>query len=1171
MQYLNRLWGFILLVGISLTHSNLNADSLRIITFADLIRLEGRFVCRLGNRNNLMRLHGPDAPRIEIPSPRSGMVKLLPRLPELRSRERRLKKALENQTDPRSIVTAKRSLRFTRKLIRLTRECLALRPPTSEPPPSPPTMPTPTATPTPFVPRSLAQETVATFYGSSFTVTYYVISEGETRSGEAAAITLEPVSTTDPYRASVRVYDPDEELVVLEQQERDTSENSAQLFSPEPSKSLPTEPFALAKSGIYEVRVSGNSNVRVKLRLPDDVGWGISFQNGWNRPFIGAQPTMYTWMPQHPNRSLRLTMKSSGASLGLQFPNQALTPILKPGTSIVDRWELTVPPSTATQGFVQAVTLPASQNWEFLAFGMPFILSRTPEEAEAIGAGLARVKGGSMDGYLISHRFQQTIADLLPSLAGRSGSAASLQALSDGNYPATQPACASPIADEDVLKNLTILSNWAGVLPGARWALGNMDGKPNQDLSPSSPWIGSLATSLYKHQTCSEDFQCANGSACVSGKCAIAFSASLDRWDRFQSMVYQNATSSSFPLYAGRSPRGHLHYALIWAATTPHPCNPYGPLAEGAPLRYPELLYRGVAGALSDLLMLSEDENLLGTNESTSDPYPGFAGFALENTIPAFQIAAPHLLSTMTDLMGGSTLGAHVYGAWKKALERLVLRHYYDYVVSSQNQSAHHLVSFMSFALGVQDTEERSFYEGAARRWAGRFFDTLRPAGYFRESTGICSSYTGITTNMIGHYLGLTRSTPKGADTRAEDILRTVYGFLNHTAGVEPDGGVIAGFNFNHRIGQGFERTQYGGARALADYIPEVGIWSRNQSSQMSSSRASLLSLALGFTAVTNNIPFNSFPAVPERFNHFTLPQSSGLLYPSEEAGSFIHNFGNEYLAVKRPGYFAGVFVGAPAANWSYLSNRNNYRTPTTNAHLNIGGSPVEDLPPESGASVSVYNYNPYLGGGLSLFSSPQFGTGIVGTTWSALAQHGLVAWNNGLRYWADYFSTDYSLDEENSLLTVTGSIESLPLQYSRQYFFADSQIEVVVTMTATQSFTVENLIEVIPVPTCTRSNCAAPSLRNRKLRGASLNIDGAPGTPNGTVVSASSVRVVDSLGKGMAIQLGTAHPLSIQRDGIRFIYYDDELQVGRVELRLPTSWTVGQSYSLAYAIVPIN
>jgi hypothetical protein len=897
--------------------------------------------------------------------------------------------------------------------------------------------------------------------------------------------------------------------------------------------------------------------------MPSNQGWGVSFQNGTYRGFVGQTTTMYSWLPAHPNRPLRLTLNltQNAADLGLTGSSPVQT---KDGiTGLNTQLDLQIPSIQESQqtGILQAVQLPTSPWFEFAANGLPFILSPRPEDALIIGGSIQRIQAGPAQGYLAPHKFQESIAELLPQLTANAGNSAALTAARGVNFPATKSECRTPTEDAEVFRSHDVLNTYSGTLLSASWLLGTTSGRSNQDLTGTSPWLGSLVGSVYGQQLCTTSFDCANGSSCVNGLCSQPFNPSTDRWDRFQPMRYRSVLNGrTEDLYAGMSPRGLHHYSLVWAAVTHSPCNPYGPSTKDGAIRFPELLYRGVAGALADLLTVVESEQLNGTNGAATGPYPGNMGFVLKEITPTFMLAAPHLEPVMN---GAGGLGTRALQVWTGALERLVNRHLYDYIVSSQNQSSHHLVSFQSFANGVQDPARRAFYQGATRRWATRFFDQIQPAGYFRENTAICSSYSGIQLNMIGDYYRLTEESSLGADTNALSALQSVYTLFNHTAAPEPTGVMVSGFNFNHRIGFGFEETQYGGAKQLVDELPEVGVWSRTASSQMTDNRSTLQSLATSFDTRVNNLATSIWPSLPARFFGFRTVPSAALQFPVESATRFTRNFGNEYIAIRRPGYFTGVFVGKPALGSLYIRYREAYRLPTNANELNTpnssGPTPsIEDLAPESGASVSVYNYNPYLGGGLSLFWTPAYGNSMIGTTWSALAQHGLVAWSGGLRYWSEYFSTSFSLTNDGNTLAVSGQIEGTPIAYTRTYQFNDQNIDVSISMTAQEAVTLEKFVEVIPLLTCTRANCNGSTLQNRKRNGATI-----------TLPSTQEIRALDNQGNGISVTFTGAQTLTSYPHGLRKIFYNDEMQVGRVEVALATSWQAGQTRTLTYRIAP--
>jgi hypothetical protein len=66
------------------------------------------------------------------------------------------------------------------------------------------------------------------------------------------------------------------------------------------------------------------------------------------------------------------------------------------------------------------------------------------------------------------------------------------------------------------------------------------------------------------------------------------------------------------------------------------------------------------------------------------------------------------------------------------------------------------------------------------------------------------------------------------------------------------------------------------------------------------------------------------------------------------------------------------------------------------------GGVVIEDVdprteaPPFGGATtphtIDLYEPSPMVGGGLSMFATPSYGSGLIATNWSPLSHHGLVA-----------------------------------------------------------------------------------------------------------------------------------------------------------------------------------
>lgn len=344
------------------------------------------------------------------------------------------------------------------------------------------------------------------------------------------------------------------------------------------------------------------------------------------------------------------------------------------------------------------------------------------------------------------------------------------------------------------------------------------------------------------------------------------------------------------------------------------------------------------------------------------------------------------------------------------------------------------------------------------------------------------------------------------------------------------------GFNFNHRVGAGFDNEQWGGARGIMDdVLPEVAAWNaiprikRDVENRVTNV---VKDIHRPLTEWSSTLPLR----LP-RYDYWTNKPELNYTWPAQEESSFVRNFADELIAVKRAGYYATIFVGHPAKHTQYIDARENLRWP------------LADDAENQGQSVNARRITPFLGGGLSSFWTPAYGTAVLGTNWTPLAQNGLVATKaDGSRWWADYFSTSFQLDEEEDSLVVAGQIEKLPLRYERQYLFGPDRLSVTLTVTANEDVSVESLVEVIPIP-----------LGSVKANGASMAV--VPAVDDASLVA--SITTTDLSGVGVEFALETPGRVTLQTNGLK----QRSLQIGRAEVAFPATLKAGESATLSYTI----
>jgi hypothetical protein len=266
---------------------------------------------------------------------------------------------------------------------------------------------------------------------------------------------------------------------------------------------------------------------------------------------------------------------------------------------------------------------------------------------------------------------------------------------------------------------------------------------------------------------------------------------------------------------------------------------------------------------------------------------------------------------------------------------------------------------------------------------------------------------------------------------------------------------------------------------------------------------------------------------------------------PSESKEPFIKVFGDELVAVKRPGYYAAFYVGRPAASAYYLFGAAKGIKPWPDGGESNSGS-MQKLYVEAKGTRRPFN-----NGGLTIFQTPEFGSAILGAT-TPFTHHGLIAkGENGLLHAEDYFAVKFQLNEQENELKCTGRLDTLPLQYQRSYQFNDDHLAVRLKSSASADFKAEDLIECIP------------------LLGGSAKASGA----NLEIVSGDNGRARAALLRdrnGQGIRIEFSEPVEIRTCQTGPVS-PGGIQHNRIEIVLPREWKKGQISSLEYRIVPVS
>ncbi len=856
------------------------------------------------------------------------------------------------------------------------------------------------------------------------------------------------------------------------------------LKSPTWNRSLQSYSVSLEEPGLHAVRmVSGLKNTALQLENGAISEWGVSFQNGRFSAWREKLSKAWFYVPEHA-----LTLDIAGTGITLRDENGNIVYPLKnssAGTAALIPIE--------RPGAVWQIDFHADSEWTFSAAGFSIILTENPEAAKRFAQVTLKTPQGSYVNHNFQVKLEAIISDWLS--AHDTGNTEELLARLDAI-----PECVW--MEQDPKMALAMRQRY-GLLPSIRFALAE------QNLDPDSHWSGVIGNNVWTQR--------------------IDASEPENRWDYLRSI----------PGHRGEG-KGGINESpaatpLAYAYRLKHPLNPY--------YNDKAVLHRAVAGALRDMMAITEDEIIPGSG-SDRNTYPGIPAFVFgKRYFPEFGMLAPHV-------------PAEVRAPWTEGMRRLFDRYWAEGLVSTRNQSAHYLTAFQWFAIGTGDPDDAAL----AKAYARRYVEGASSAGYHEEATGPCSTYAGMQHFFMGQYYALS------GDPLMLEAIRQSYNFYNHTVAPEANGSAYGGFNYSHRTPDGFHAEQFFGARNwLKHVLPEVALWQTSPTpAQEAIERQKLRSnlqqpLPEPIISLTALLP-EDLSKIDNSISAFEIDE---LIWPAESQASFTRMFGDELIAIRRPAYYTAIYVGKPAKGAFYLGQGADGLLPPENYEEHTGGDLWNLYYKQKGTM------RPFNNGGMTTFWTPAYGNAILAGK-TAYTHHGLVAQTeSGVRHAEAYFSTDAQLDKEQNQLVVSGRLDSLPLTYTRTYTFEDDMVHVDLQLRGRSDFSVDSFVENIPLA----MGSFKPSGSELFVQGEPIpmSLDAFPPETHSALklkkYATAAFGLKDSKGNGLQVELDQIHPVVFCLSGPRG---REGIQYNRAEIHLPTVWRDGDTVSLKYILRPI-
>lgn len=452
--------------------------------------------------------------------------------------------------------------------------------------------------------------------------------------------------------------------------------------------------------------------------------------------------------------------------------------------------------------------------------------------------------------------------------------------------------------------------------------------------------------------------------------------------------------------------------------------------------------------------------------------YTPFLGFAM--TFNAFT------LLNVKDM-----LPDEVRGAWSEGLAFLLSK--LAAARTGQGPANMELSLPTAFYYGFLATGDKAL-ERHAEEWAAKIVYAGRysAAGHYKDGAGPDGSYNGIALHRVAELWSITRW-PK-----LVKHLRACYRLKGLMTLVEPDGSWLSPSHFNERTPQSFANDQYRGREVqFAVDVPEAAPFLR----RLRPSETPPDKVAAGIARASTRGKADGAMMYSKTFMHgwghvLSLPyfiyyqdvaalkrvKASGPTLPIEQVEPFVENVNNEFICVKRPGYYVILYTGPISTSDEGATN---YRGM-------FGG--------EGGI------FNGFAGGGISAFWTPA-GTMVLGRLssyegyvrktrtfdWGKYLIPGWQDWANNhiigetvdgkILTSARTSSPRCSLDRKRAELVIDGEfVTELPRQgailgnrdhrpaYRRRYVFRDDRVDVQVSASSKGArIPMKTLYETLP------------------------------------------------------------------------------------------------------------
>ena len=520
----------------------------------------------------------------------------------------------------------------------------------------------------------------------------------------------------------------------------------------------------------------------------------------------------------------------------------------------------------------------------------------------------------------------------------------------------------------------------------------------NQNIDPESHWFGSI-----------EDW-----------KIRSKLPPPRNRWDRDRPAPWRSGRGYKV---VGRG----LHSNMAWAYAADFPGNPY--------YKDRGLLHRTVIALAIQLLRMTEEDifNEFDYGKKWKRCWLHYHFDFPEGSTQAFYYIADDLpKETRRALLKGLRRQAELLRYYHSGCTNqwtiMLHGHWHMYKLTGEDNYRQlvlrHLKSLIRDDVGEHPQSD----------W---YHVGLAPAGYYRELKGFDGAYNSVSAFGLGVLYVETR------EPMLLELLRRSFRLRNHLTLAEPDGSIVSPTNMNHRKDPMACKPFFPDAAMCAQFLPEAATWlhkyriGKVQSMSMNAWRpdeceATVRHLArrrLPWSTGRANFAALISAVLLDHLRDVKVPSPAPPL-PHEEPESFLRTFGDEFIFVKRPAYYAMIYPGSAyrGEKWCYKTRR---------------------------------------GGGLSALWSPGIGTTVYSPGERDFFNHAFDGTfdekGKTVRFGTSWSKPKYALDPQTSTLTLEGPLGGAPLSFRRRYVFRDDYVRASLVISPQRRFEAKTAHESFP------------------------------------------------------------------------------------------------------------